>query len=89
MFGSALRMCPYTVSGVAEICFIAAASFATAAIVRLDLETGQLRSVNAGHPAPLILRGGSLLHPLACPPARPLGLQSGKPLECETRLVAR
>ena len=63
-----------------------ASQFATAAIVRLDLETGQLRSVNAGHPAPLILRGGSLLHPLACPPARPLGLQSGKPLECETRL---
>ena len=66
-----------------------ASQFATAAIVRLDLETGQLRSVNAGHPAPLILRNGSLVHPPACPPARPLGLQSGKPLECETRLVAR
>ncbi|WP_336029205.1 PP2C family protein-serine/threonine phosphatase [Geodermatophilus sp. FMUSA9-8] len=63
-----------------------ASQFATAAIVRLDLETGQLRWVNAGHPAPLILRHGSLLHLPACPPARPLGLQSGKPLECETRL---
>lgn len=60
--------------------------FATAAIARLDLDTGQLRWVNAGHPAPLILRHGSLIHPPACPPARPLGLQSGKPLECETRL---
>lgn len=54
--------------------------------MRLDLETGQLRWVNAGHPTPLIMRGGSLLHPPACPPARPLGLQPGKPLECETRL---
>lgn len=60
--------------------------FATAAIVRLDLESGQLRWVNAGHPAPLILRRGSLIHPPACPPARPLGLQSGKPLECDSRL---
>ncbi|WP_324277219.1 PP2C family protein-serine/threonine phosphatase [Blastococcus brunescens] len=63
-----------------------ASQFATAAIVRLDLDTGQLRWVNAGHPAPLILRRGSLIHLPACLPARPLGLQSGKPLECETRL---
>ena len=63
-----------------------ASQFATAAIVRLDLDTGRLRWVNAGHPAPLILRSGSLLHLPACPPARPLGLQTGKPLECETRL---
>lgn len=60
--------------------------FATAAIVRLDLDTGQLRWVNAGHPAPLILRQGSLLHPPACAPSRPLGLQAGKPVACELRL---
>ncbi len=60
--------------------------FATAVIARLDLSTGRLRWINAGHPEPLILRGTSLLAPPRCPPSRPLGLQDGKPGACETRL---
>jgi serine phosphatase RsbU (regulator of sigma subunit) len=60
--------------------------FATAVLARLDIDTGRLRWINAGHPAPLILRGTSLVQPPRCPPSRPLGLQDTKPASCETRL---
>src|SRR3954451_25218194 len=63
-----------------------ASQFATAVLARLDLDTGRLRWINAGHPAPLILRGSSLVQPPHCPPSRPLGLQDAKPVCCETRL---
>ena len=63
-----------------------ASQFATAALARLDLDTGRLRWINAGHPPPLILRGASLVQPPPCPPHRPLGLQAAKPDGCETRL---
>jgi serine phosphatase RsbU (regulator of sigma subunit) len=63
-----------------------ASQFATAVLARLDLDTGRLRWINAGHPAPLILRGSSLVRPPRCPPSRPLGLQDAKPDYCETRL---
>lgn len=46
----------------------------------------QLPWINAGHPAPLIVRRGSLVHPPPCPPSRPLGLQDGKPFACKLRL---
>lgn len=62
--------------------------FATAAIARLHLDTGQLRWVNAGHPDPFIIRDGSLLHPGPCKPHPPLGLQTRKPDVCETQLHA-
>jgi hypothetical protein len=65
---------------------IGASQFATAVLARLDLGTGRLRWINAGHPEPLIVRGTSLVRPPACPPARPLGLQEDKPASCETRL---
>ena len=65
---------------------IGGSQFATAVLVRLDLRTGRLRWINAGHPEPLILRGTSLVRPPRCQPARPLGLQGGKPAACETRL---
>src|SRR3954470_8797156 len=35
--------------------------FATAVLARLDVDTGRLRWINAGHPAPLIVRGPSLV----------------------------
>jgi Stage II sporulation protein E (SpoIIE) len=60
--------------------------FATATLARLDLDTGRLRWINAGHPEPLIVRGSAVVHPPHCPPARPLGLQEDKPVCCETRL---
>jgi serine phosphatase RsbU (regulator of sigma subunit) len=60
--------------------------FATAALARLDLDTGLLRWVNCGHPDPLLVRDAVLLRPPACRPARPLGLQSGAPEVCEVQL---
>jgi serine phosphatase RsbU (regulator of sigma subunit) len=65
---------------------LGASQFATAVLPRLDIGTGRLRWINAGHPEPLILRGSSLVRPPRCPPARPLGLQEGRPACCETRL---
>ena len=65
---------------------LGSSQFATAVLARLDLDTGRLRWINAGHPEPLILRGSSLVRPPSCPPARPLGLQEGKPVCCEIRL---
>jgi len=60
--------------------------FATAAIARLHLDTGQLRWVNAGHPDPIVVRGGALVHPGPCRPHPPLGLQTRKPEVCEYQL---
>lgn len=60
--------------------------FATAALARLDLDSGRMRWVNAGHPAPLLIRSGVLIRPPACPPSRPLGLLAAKPVECEVQL---
>jgi serine phosphatase RsbU (regulator of sigma subunit) len=65
---------------------IGASQFATAVLARLDIDTGRLRWINAGHPNPLIVRGRSLVKPPRCPPNRPLGLQESKPSCCETRL---
>jgi serine phosphatase RsbU (regulator of sigma subunit) len=63
-----------------------ASQFATAVVARLDIDTGRLRWINAGHPQPLIVRGSSLVQPPSCAPSRPLGLQENRPACCETRL---
>ncbi len=63
-----------------------ASQFATAVLARLDIDTGRLRWINAGHPDPLIVRGSSLVRLPPCAPSRPLGLQEAKPACCETRL---
>jgi hypothetical protein len=62
--------------------------FATAALARLDLDSGVLRWVNCGHPDPLLVRDGVLLRPPACRPARPLGLLAGRPDVCQVQLRA-
>jgi serine phosphatase RsbU (regulator of sigma subunit) len=63
-----------------------ASQFATAVLARLDVDTGRLRWINAGHPEPLIVRRTSLVRAPRCPPSRPLGLQETKSACCETRL---
>ena len=63
--------------------------FATAVLARLDLDSGELRWVNAGHPAPLILRAGAVVDPPSCPPSLPLGLQHGRAEECAVQLHPR
>lgn len=52
--------------------------FATAVLARLDLETGSFRWVNAGHPPPLVLRGGKLIKILDLRPNTPLGVPFGQ-----------
>lgn len=48
--------------------------FATGQVGRVDLETGEMSWTNAGHPLPLLIRGGKVLRELECPPSLPWGL---------------
>jgi hypothetical protein len=51
--------------------------FATGVLARLDLPTGRLTWVNAGHPPPLLLRDGKLVKMLDLRPSTPLGIPFG------------
>ena len=48
--------------------------FTTAVLAELDSRTGSLRWVNAGHPAPLLIRGGRVVRELDADARPPLGL---------------
>jgi len=48
--------------------------FVTGLLAQLDIDTGELRLVNAGHPEPLLLRGTQVVKELQAEPATPLGL---------------
>ena len=50
------------------------AAFATGDLATLDMDTGELRWVNAGHPAPMLLRHDSAVVDLDSDPNMPLGL---------------
>jgi hypothetical protein len=50
--------------------------FVTALIAQLELDTGQLRWISAGHPPPLVIRGGRRAHELKTTPVPPLGVES-------------
>jgi GAF domain-containing protein len=50
------------------------AAFATAVLAEVDLPTGRLRYLNAGHPQPLIMRDGKVVKPLTGGGRPPLGL---------------
>ena len=49
-------------------------SFATGQLARLDVDTGEMRWTNAGHPLPLLLRGGQVVGEIDCPPTVPWGM---------------
>lgn len=51
------------------------ARFATAVLAELDTETGHLKYLNAGHPPPLLLRGGRLVRELTGGRRMPLGVE--------------
>jgi serine phosphatase RsbU (regulator of sigma subunit) len=51
-------------------------AFATGVVVQLDTQTGVLQWINAGHPAPLLLRNGRLVRALHVEPLVPFGLGS-------------
>ena len=48
--------------------------FATALSAELNVRTGRLRLLNAGQPAPLLMRDGRAIGPLECDPTLPIGL---------------
>jgi hypothetical protein len=50
------------------------ASFTTASLARVDTRQGTIRMLNAGHPLPLLLRDGTVVRELECPPSVPAGL---------------
>jgi serine phosphatase RsbU (regulator of sigma subunit) len=49
-------------------------SFSTGQLAHADLETGELTWTNAGHPLPLLVRGGRVIKHLECAPTLPWGL---------------
>jgi hypothetical protein len=49
-------------------------TFVTCLLGRLELGTGHLTWVNAGHPLPLLVRHGQAIGPLVCAPTIPAGL---------------
>jgi len=52
--------------------------FVTAVLASLDTRTGVLRYLLAGHPAPLLIRGGHLVRELDRQPRPPLGVRGGR-----------
>lgn len=60
--------------------------YATALFAELDLSTGRLRLASAGHPVPLLVRGGRRLGPLQVEPTLPLGLYGAPPSVAEVAL---
>jgi serine phosphatase RsbU (regulator of sigma subunit) len=50
------------------------ANFVTAALARLDLRTGALSYLLAGHPPPMLIRDGRIVKELAATPRLPLGV---------------
>jgi serine phosphatase RsbU (regulator of sigma subunit) len=49
-------------------------AFATGQLARIDLDTGAMTWTNAGHPLPMLIRGGRVIAELECTPTIPFGL---------------
>ena len=49
--------------------------YVTVCLAQLDVRSGRLRWINAGHPAPLLLRDGRFVKELEVPRVPPVGLQ--------------
>jgi Stage II sporulation protein E (SpoIIE) len=62
------------------------AAFATAVLAEVDLGSGRLRYLNAGHPRPLIMRGGRIVKMLTGGSRPPLGLGARNPTIAEEML---
>jgi serine phosphatase RsbU (regulator of sigma subunit) len=63
-----------------------AEQFVTAQLMRLDTATGQLQWVNAGHPAPLLIRDRRVAQALESPGTLPVGFGGATPVISEHRL---
>jgi len=62
------------------------AAFASGLLVRLEIGTGVVTWTNAGHPAPLLIRGGRVIGELEHEPTPPWGLFEGAPTEATETL---
>jgi serine phosphatase RsbU (regulator of sigma subunit) len=60
--------------------------FATAQMARLDVRSGRLQWVNAGHPAPLLVRGHRVVATLDSPTTLPVGFGGATPVATERAL---
>ncbi len=60
--------------------------FVTAQMMRLDITTGQLQWVNAGHPAPLQIRDHEVVQQLHSPTTLPVGFGGDEPQISEQTL---
>ncbi|MGW2975784.1 PP2C family protein-serine/threonine phosphatase, partial [Streptomyces mirabilis] len=60
--------------------------FVTAQMMDLDITTGQLQWVNAGHPAPLLIRNHQVVRQLEGPTTLPVGLGGEHPAVSEHQL---
>jgi serine phosphatase RsbU (regulator of sigma subunit) len=63
-----------------------AEQFVTAQLMRLDIATGQLQWVNAGHPAPLLIRDRRVALALESPGTLPVGFGGATPVISEHQL---
>ncbi|MEV1167628.1 PP2C family protein-serine/threonine phosphatase [Nonomuraea sp. NPDC049784] len=54
--------------------------FVTAQMMRLDIGSGHLQWVNAGHPAPMLIRGNRVIQALEGPGTLPVGFGGATPL---------
>ena len=61
-------------------------NYVTGQLGSLDLDTGVLTWINAGHPLPMLVRDGSYVGELTCAPSMPLGL-GGPVIEIATEPV--
>lgn len=60
--------------------------FVTAQMMRLDVATGQLQWVNAGHPSALLIRGHRVIRSLETPGTLPVGFGGATPQITSTQL---
>lgn len=56
-------------------------AFASGLLMRIELATGELSWTNAGHPCPLLIRGGRVIGELEVEPTPPWGLIEGTPTQ--------
>jgi hypothetical protein len=63
--------------------------FVTGQLMRLDITSGHLQWVNAGHPAPIPVRGNKVIQRLDTPPTLPIGLGGASPVISSVQLARR
>ncbi|MER5496571.1 GAF domain-containing SpoIIE family protein phosphatase [Streptomyces sp. NPDC002466] len=61
--------------------------FVTAQMLRLDTDTGRLQWVNAGHPAPMLIRAHRVVRRLDSPTTLPVGFGGAQPQVSEVALM--